>query len=93
MADYQLGSSVRVSAVFVTNGAAVDPTTVNAEVTDPSGDVTTLTYAGGTITKGSTGNYSLTINANEAGTWKVRCWSTGTGQAAEVTSFHVRSGG
>lgn len=55
------------------NGADFDPATIELQVTDPSGDSTTYTFAGATITKDSVGNYSKVVpNTKEASKWKWR---------------------
>ena len=83
MTTYTTGATVRVSAAFTTNGAAVDPSTVTCKIQNPSGTVTTYTYAGGTVTRDSLGNYHVDIDANQDGTWLWRFSSTGTGKAAD----------
>jgi hypothetical protein len=91
---YDLGDLVRVSAAWTNAaGTAIDPTAVFAKYKDPSGSTTTLTY--GTdlaLVKDSTGNYHVDIDANEAGTWRYRFYSTGTGQGAEEGNFYVSAG-
>lgn len=61
-----------------------DPTTVSLAVTDPTGATTTYTYAGGTITKTTTGVYTKDIACSTAGTWTA-VW-TGTGTASDVAT-------
>jgi len=63
---------------------ATDPTTVTLEVTDPTGAVTTYTYAGATITKTSTGVYTKDVACPTAGDWQY-IW-TGTGTASDVVA-------
>lgn len=72
--------------------AALDPDTVSVSVRNPSGDVTTYVY--GTdpeVVKDGVGEYHINIDANEAGRWHVRFFSTGNGQAAEERMFVVRA--
>lgn len=91
--SYDLGDLVRVSAPFtlVSSGAAVDPTVVKCSVRDPSGNVVTYVYlTDAALVRDSAGNYHLDVDADEAGTWCYRWWSTGTGQAAEENQFTVR---
>lgn len=80
-------------AAFKVDSVLTDPTTVALSVTDPSGDVTSYTYAGATITKDSTGNYSKSLACSEAGEW-IATW-TGTGAVAAVGTrrFAVRRSG
>ncbi len=57
----------------------------------PAGVTTTYVYlTDNELVKDSTGKYHVDINANAAGTWYYRFFSTGTGQAAEERQFEVR---
>ena len=83
MADrFVVGDTVTLTNTFAVSGVATDPTTVSLVVTDPTGTATSYTYAGGTITKSSTGLYTKNITASAAGLWSYT-W-TGTGTAADV---------
>lgn len=88
---YHLGDLVRVSGVFTNAvGTAVNPTVVNLSFRNPSGNETTYIYGtDAALVKDSTGNYHVDIDADEAGIWHYRWWSTGTGQAAEAVKFIV----
>lgn len=91
--QYDLGDSVRVTASFTDpdTGDAVDPDTVGFKYKDPAGTVTTLTYGDGArIVKDSAGHYHVDVDANLAGRWYYRFYSTGAGQAATERSFTVR---
>lgn len=97
MADYQVGDAVRLSAAFraatityTADGvpsvalALADPTTVELELSSPSGVTTTYTYPA-TISKASTGIYYVEpVTWDEAGEWRAK-W-TGTGNVAQVES-------
>lgn len=69
---------------FTVAGVATDPTTVSLDVTDPTGSTTTYTYAGGQITKVSTGKYTKDIASSADGEWQY-VW-TGTGPASDATA-------
>ena len=88
---YHLGDLIRVSAVFTdAAGDAVDPDAVFAQYKDPSGNVTELEYlTDAALVKDSVGNYHVDIDADEAGRWRYRFYSTGDGQAANQKSFDV----
>lgn len=90
---YDLGDRVQVKAVFTnaeTEGA-VDPDVVNVSIRSPDGEVTTLVYLDDAdVVRTGAGIYTLSIDANQAGTWYYRWWSTGAGQAAEERRFVVR---
>lgn len=92
MATYDVGDLVRVTGTFTNSaGEALDPTAVNCKVKDPSGNVVTYVY--GTddeLVKTSTGVYYVDVDADEAGDWWARVYSTGTGQAASEYIFSVR---
>lgn len=83
--SYQMGNAVKVSCTFQVSSTDTDPTAVTLEVTDPSGNTDTYTYAGGTVDKDATGQYSKTFTPDEAGYWKYR-W-VGTGAVIAANSF------
>ena len=88
---FQVGDDVKCTAEFQTaDDAAVDPDTVRFKVKNPSGTVTTLAYGtDAAVIRDSTGNYHVIVDANQAGTWHYRFWSTGNGKAADESTFEV----
>ena len=89
-----IGDLRRVTAAFTDpndSDAAVDPTALTLEVTDPSGEKTTYTYGTDVeLVKDSIGNYHLDISVDMAGTWLYRWAGTGTAQAVEEGRFIVQ---
>lgn len=75
-----VGSTIRASVTFtpVDSVVATDPTTVTCKVRTPSGTTTTYTYAGGQITKDSTGVYHKDIELTEVGFYWIDFEGTGT---------------
>jgi hypothetical protein len=67
---------------FKVGTTPTDPSTVSLAVTDPLGATTTYTYAGGTVSKTTTGIYTKDVACSSAGEWSYK-W-TGTGTAADV---------
>ena len=92
MNSYDIGDTIRLSAEFVAASPAVstDPTTVTLKVEDPTGTESTFTYAGGHLTKSSTGNYHYDYVPTKAGRHTYRFIGTGALQTAEETPFYVR---
>jgi len=90
---YDLGDKVRAKALFsdAVLQAVIDPDVVKLSVKNPAGNVTTYTYGVSTIQRNATGDYYADLDANAAGTWYYRWWSTGTGQAAEENRFEVKA--
>lgn len=92
--DYHdLGDLVRVEATFTdaATDAAIDPTAVKLSYRTPGGTTTTLVYGtDAALVKDGVGEYHVDIDANAAGTWYYRWWSTGTGQAAKEEQFVIR---
>jgi hypothetical protein len=88
---HELGDLVRLSATFLdaTTGLPLDPTTVKLSVKPPAATTTTHTYGSSAIVKDDVGEYHFDQNANVAGNWHYRWFSTGTGQAAEERKFKV----
>jgi hypothetical protein len=87
---YDKGDLVRVKATFTVNAVLTDPTTITLKVKDPEGTVTTYTYAGGAVSKTSTGLYYKDVSVTNDGMWYYRFEGTGTVQSAGESSFRVR---
>jgi len=89
---FDLGNLVRVRVKFTDlDGDSIDPDVVKLSHRDPSGNVSHNTYGVEAITKETTGVYYFDIDADEAGVWYYRWWSTGAGQAAAEQSFTVQA--
>lgn len=90
---FTVGDLVVCSASFVDDdGEAIDPSEVGFKVKDPSGNVTSYVYGDDIeLVNDGTGEYHVDVNADEAGTWNYRFYSTGTGQAAEESTFTVET--
>lgn len=91
MRKFDVGDVVRVWAKFRADGSYVDPGAVAVKYQDPSGNETTLTYAGGDVEKSSIGQYYYDLTIDEAGQWYVRVNATGTYQGSFEDGFYVRS--
>ena len=89
--EYTIGTAVKMTSTFTVSSTNTDPTTVTLQVTDPSGNTDTYTYAGGTVDKDAAGIYSKTITPDEAGYWKYRFVGTGAVVAANSFKFYVIS--
>ncbi len=91
---HDLGDVILVSAAFVDGDteAPIDPDAVMLSIRTPAGVVTTYTHGvNSTIVKEAVGQYFAHIDANEAGFWFYRWWSTGFGQTAKENEFKVRN--
>lgn len=90
---YDVGDLVRCSGPFTNSaGAAIDPEAVKVSIRKPDGTVTTYVYnTDAEVVKDSVGNYHIDVDANAAGRWYYRWWSTGNGQAADENWFLVRT--
>lgn len=93
MNEYDHGDTVTLRCDFKVDDALTDPTTVTLEVTDPSGNMQTYTYAGATITRDSIGRFSKAIAVNESGEWVQRWIGTGACAAVGSKRFAVRRAG
>lgn len=89
--SYITGTTVKVSCTFKVATVLTDPTTVTLKVRDPSANTDTYTYAGGTVTKNSTGDYSKNVAVDEAGTWHYQWIGTGAAAGLDEGTFFVRS--
>jgi len=91
---FDKGDLVRCSGAFTdSDGTATDPAAVLFKVRNPNGSTTAYTYGvDDELVKDSTGNYHVDVNANVAGLWVYRFYSTGSGQAADEGRFRVDDG-
>lgn len=90
---YYPGSPIVHDVEFVdAMGNHVDPTTVTAKLTSPSGRQTTFAYGtDANVTKSSIGIYAMEHTPTESGRWHLRWESTGTGTTiATETQFNVQ---
>ena len=92
MKQYQKGDLVRCSAAFATSaGVATDPAAIRFQVRTPAGDTTEYVYGtDAEFMRAAAGSYYVDVSASEAGTWRYRFYSTGTGQAADERAFRVK---
>ena len=92
MNQYQRGDLVRCTASFATSaGVATDPTAVRFQVRDPANVTTEYVYGtDAELVRSAAGAYYVDVNANQAGTWRYRFYSTGTGQAADEGAFRIK---
>ena len=92
MADPIAGQIVRLKTApgfQDPTGAAIDPSTVQLIVKDPTGAVTTYSYPTG-VTKDSVGVYHVDVDTTgKPGLWTFAWKSSGTGQAYAWSSFVV----
>jgi uncharacterized protein YfaS (alpha-2-macroglobulin family) len=89
---YHVGDAVRITGTFTdADGDAHDPSAVFAEYIGPSdAEATELIYGTDVeLVKASTGVYYVDVDADEAGTWHYRFYSTTGGQAAGESEFDV----
>lgn len=93
MTEFDIGDTVTLRVDFKVSNTLTDPTTISLSVTDPSGNTDTYTYAGATVTRDGTGEYSKAITADEAGEWRATWTGTGACAASSTKRFAVRRAG
>jgi len=90
---YTVGTTIRVTGTFRNAAEALaDPSTITFKYRKPGGGaITTVTYAGGGVTRSSTGVYYVDLSPtdDEHGIWTFRWSSTGTPATATESSFAV----
>ena len=94
MAVYDIGDEVRLSlAITNSAGVAVDPTTLILVVKPAEGTAVPYTYALGTITKDSVGNYhkDYTVFTGSGGMVYYKWTATGAAVGMAQGSFGVRT--
>lgn len=92
--SYDIGDQVICQAVFTSasTGTVVDPTHVYFQIKDPSEHITSYEYGvDPEVAKLAAGQYTATVNVDEAGLWFYRWYSTGDGQAAGENRFDAKS--
>lgn len=93
--SYVSGSLVRVTGTFTdVNGSLVDPTTVTLKYKVGGGSIITLTFAGGGLTKQSTGIYYVDLDTTgftgpNYQTWTLEWIGTGTCVSISNDTFNV----
>jgi hypothetical protein len=80
----------RLSNTFTVAGTPTDPTTVALAITDPTGALTTYTWAGGTVTRDSAGVFHKDVTCSTAGEWQYQWTGTGTASDTTVDTFTVQ---
>lgn len=90
---YDVGDRVRCTGTWTdSDDAATDPANVFATVQDPSGNQNDYTYGvDAELVKSATGIYYFDKTVDEAGLWRYRFYSTGSGIAAQENAFTVRT--
>lgn len=86
---YINGATVKISCTFKVATVLTDPATVTLKVRDPSANTDTYTYAGGSVTKNSTGDYSKNVAVDEVGTWRYQWIGTGSAAGLDEGEFVV----
>jgi len=89
--NLQVGDGIRLRTTFQVSGTNTDPTTIQLEVQDPSGNTDTYTYIAAQITRSSAGVYYKDITFDEAGWWIYEWTGTGAVVAVEGNKIYVRA--
>lgn len=78
---------------YAVGGSAVDPATVAVKYKDPSGNISAALVYGvdAALVRDEAGTYHTDVSIDEAGTWYVRWYTTGTYQSAVEDDFYVRT--
>lgn len=92
MTVYDKGDVLRVTAAYTNSLAvAVDPAVVKFSFKDPFGNVTTYTYlTNAELVRSAAGVFYADVHFTLSGSWFVRHWSTGTGEASSETEYYVK---
>lgn len=87
--EYDLNDAPTFRCAFTVSGAATDPTTISLMIEKADKTQTTYTFAGGTVTKDSTGNYSKQVTLDQRGIWRYVWNGTGTCLASATGTVTV----
>lgn len=88
MPKYSVGDMPRAKGAFTdTDGASIDPTSVFATIIEPDGTMSTLEFGTDSdLIQDTDGVYYVDVDLDKEGVWRVRFYSTGTGQASGKTT-------
>lgn len=86
---FDLNAAPTFRCNFQVSGVDTDPTTVTLYVRPPNGASVSYTYAGGTVTKDSVGDYSKQITLDQRGIWYWAWTGTGACQASDSGTVTV----
>ena len=90
MSVYTSNNVLRITGTFRNiSSTLTDPTAISFKYKKPGGSVVTLTYAGGTVSKTSTGIYYVDLTLDTVGKWPYRWEGTGAVVAASESAFMV----
>lgn len=67
--EYDLGDTWSPTCTFTVLGVRTDPTAVSLTIIRPDGVVLTYTWAGGEVTKSSTGVFTKDHTLSQRGVW------------------------
>ena len=87
---YDVGTGVRLKGHFTVTGTYADPDVVELYLRKPDGSVSTFTFAGGAVSKETTGKYFRDIFVDTAGQWWYEFFGSGTVNADRETFFYAR---
>lgn len=89
--EFYLGAKVLAVITFTDTAtdALTDPAVPRVSVVNPAGTLVVNKVVDADFTNTAVGTYQIAIDANLAGTWYVRGWATGNGQASTESSFQV----
>jgi hypothetical protein len=90
VASFVVGSSAKLTVQFKNDlGNEADPEVVALKVMNPSGQISTYTFANGEVTRDAVGKFDKSIDLPTAGTWKYRWEGSGTVTAATEAEIEV----
>lgn len=91
MNTYIRGNIIRVAGSYTgSTGVPTDPTAIHCVVLAPGTLPVEYVYGSdAAVVRVSAGSYYLDIDADLAGVWRYRWYSTGTSQAANEGAFHI----
>lgn len=85
-----IGDIIQAVALFHSNTEPFDPDTIQADVTQPDGTQTTVSYpTDPELIRDTTGRYLLNITITAQGHWYYRIYSTGSLEAAAKGSTYA----
>jgi len=87
---YDVGTGVRLKGWFTVTGTYSDPDVIEMYLRKPDGSVNTYTFAGGGVSKETTGKYFVDVFVDSSGQWWYEFFGSGTVNADRESYFEAR---
>lgn len=90
MNQYNVATTIRLSAHFSVGGADTDPSTIKLHVRDPLDVVTEYEYGvDAEVVKDATGKYHADLDFDQSGIWGYHWYGSGSAKASDGEQIEI----